>query len=415
MNLTRLRFTRIRFDCRLLLFLALACVLQAQSTQDKSSVTSKPANQGIILQKDYDELRRSAGLIKTDEILGIEQKATAGDLQAQLLLGMLYGRGCGIVPRDHAKELARYHKAADQGSSIALNQIGSYYDRGAGDDPAEAFKWYRKAADHNDAVAQYNVGSMYESGDGVERDSLEAGVWYQAAIENGFHQALNRLVSLYDRGKAMPTRSLQDNQKEGLALLQSWANQNNIYAEVELAEAYKAGSLGLPRDETQFIHWLRKAAENNSQAQVYLGYAYSHGEGVAKDEAEAVKWYQKAAEQGNVNGQANLGYMYEHGKGVHKDMAAAAKWYQAAAEQRDTAAQYELGRMYEDGRGVHKDAITSIMWFLLAKDGGARDFMSEMHINWGPPGFSFYRHPYDTDYQEALKRATAWRDQHYCR
>jgi len=412
MNLNRLRFARIRCVCRLLPFLAFACVLQAQTKQDKSSPTSNP---GIVLQKDYDELRHSAGRVKADEIPAIEQKATAGDLQVQLLLGMLYQVGCGIISRDPVKELAWYHKAADQGSSIALNQIGAYYDRGAGHDPAEAFKWYRKAADHDDAVAQYNVGSMYESGDGVERDSLEAAVWYQAAIENGFYEALNRLVSLYDRGKAMPTRSLQDNQKEGLTLLQSWVNQSNADAELMLAESYKAGSLGLPRDEAQGIHWLRKAAENNSQAEVYLGYAYSHGEGVPKDEAEAVKWYQKAAEQGNLNGQANLAYMYEHGKGVHKDMAAAAKWCQAAAEQGDTAAQYELGRMYEDGRGVHKDAITSIMWFLLAKDGGSKDFMSEMHINWGPPGFSFYRHPYDADYQEALKRAIAWRDQHYCR
>jgi TPR repeat protein len=400
---------RISFLCW---FFSLAGVLQAQTGQDQSSVASKPANQGFIVQKDYDELRRSAGRVKAKEIPAIEQKATAGDAQAQLLLGMLSAMGCGIVPRDHAKSLFWYHKAADQGSSMALNQIGIYYDRLAGHDKAEAFKWYRKAAEHKDAVAQYNVGSMYQSGEGVEQDGLEAAAWYEGAVENGYHEGLDRLVSLYNKGEAMPTRSLEDNQKAGLRLLESWANQNNTYAEVDLAEAYKAGSLGFSKDEAQAIYWLRKAAESYSQAQVYLGYAYSHGEGVPKDEAEAVKWYQKAAEQGNVNGQGDLGYMYEHGKGVPKDMAAAAKWYQAAAEQRDAAAQYELGGMYEDGRGVHKDAVTSIMWFLLAKDGGQPDFEREIHWNWQ---FVFHRHPYEPDYREALKRAKAWKEQHDCR
>src|SRR5260370_40657896 len=123
----------------------------------------------------------------------------------------------------------------------------------------------------------------------------------------------------------MRKRGVVDCEKEGLTVLECVVKQNNTDAELMLAEAYKGGSFGFPRDEAQGIHWLRKAAENNSQAEGYPGYAYSHGEGVPKDGAEEVKWYEKAAEQGNVNGQAKLGYMNNNVKGGVKDRTAAAK------------------------------------------------------------------------------------------
>jgi len=116
--------------------------------------------------------------------------------------------------------------------------------------------------------------------------------------------------------------------------------------------------------------------------------------------------------------------MYENGKGVTKNLSEAFKWYYAAANQdvvsgplhaHDIAdARYALARMYEDGRGVKKDKITAIMWFLLAKDAGGSNYMQELHPNTTYSGFSFYRHPYQQDFDEAEKRAIAWKDQHYC-
>jgi len=146
---------------------------------------------------------------------------------------------------------------------------------------------------------------------------------------------------------------------------------------------------------------------------------------VPKNEAEAVSWYRKSAEQGNAKGQIDLAFMYENGKGVQKNQAEAFKWYLAAADHDVTSdrshihaiadARYALARMYEDGRGVKKDKITAIMWFLLAKDAGGPDYMRELHPNTMYSGFSFCRHPYKPDFDEAEKRANAWKDQHYCR
>jgi TPR repeat protein len=410
-----MRRTLFRYLVLLQLFPA---VLWAQTTQEPFSREAKSEQSRVILQSDYDEIVRSAGRIKAEEVSTIEQKATAGDMQSQLLLATLYQQGCGLVNVDTAKELAWLHKAADQGSSIALNQIGIYYEKVA-HDSAEALRWYRKAAGYKDAVAQYNIGSMYYEGAGAKRNNAEAAVWLREAVENGnYRDPLTLLLDLYEDGKALPGKTRGENQKEGLTLLMSLVNQDNEEAELILAASYAAGLLGLPRDGMQALQWLRKASEKSALAQANLGYAYSSGQlsghdiGLPRDEAEAVKWYRKAAESGSTLGMVDLAYMYEHGKGIKKDMAEAVRWYLAAAERRDSTAQYVLGGLYEEGNGVPKDKITSIMWFLLARQSGAPDFMQEIHWNWQ---FIFHRHPDKGDYDEAKKRADAWREAHYCR
>jgi TPR repeat protein len=378
---------------------------------------TKPAAQAavqasrIIVQKDYDELRRAVGSVKPEELPALQQKADGGDIQSQITLGMLYQLGCGVVKADPAKEMIWYHKAADQGSSIAENQIGTYYDLREGHDQAEGFRWYRKAADHGDAVAQNNVAIMYADGFGVKADLAEAAVWYRKAVENGAYRDLPELLFLYDSGKAMPDKSLEENKKEGLRLLQSLADQGNAEAQYALAGVYKRGELGLPRDRAQMMSWLRKSAEKNPEAEIALSTAYTGGDGVHRDRAEAINWSRRAAEHGNAEARFDLGLYYEYGVGVHKDMGEAVQLVKAAANQGYARARHHLGEMYEEGRGVPKDKIAAIMWFILAQDTGGPDFKREFH----PNTFSFHRRVSEKDQQEAQRRADAWREQHACR
>jgi TPR repeat protein len=402
-----------RFLAYVVVFLA-GSVLHAQTeTGAKPQEPEKPASR-FIVQKDYDELRRSAGRVKAEDLPALQQTASAGDLKSQLVLGLLYQLGCGIVKHDDPTELSWYHKAADQGSSIAENQIGTYYDLGKGHDKAEGLRWYRKAADHGDAVAQNNVAIMYMAGFGVRADMAEAASWFRKAIENGANRDLSDLIYFYHSGKALPQKSLNANHAEGLAFLRSLADRGDPVAQTLLADVYKSGKLGLTSDLIQAMNWLRKAAEKDPDAEAYLGWAYSHGEGMPKNDDEAVNWYRKSAEHGSAMGQSNLAFMYENGRGVHKDLSEAAKWVQAAAEQGEGSAQYHLAELYEDGRGVPKDKITAIMWFILAKQAGATDFMRELHPTTKYGSFAFYRHPSKNDYEEAERRAMAWRAEHAC-
>jgi hypothetical protein len=147
-------FPQPLFKFLLSMLFYLVCIpLQAQTEPAAKPVSEGSQGTGYILQKDYDDLRRGGGRIKSEELPAMEQKAMGGDLPSQLLLGMAYQLGCGVVKKDIKTAVNWYGKAADQGSSMAETQIGVYYDIGSGHNKNEGVRWYRKAAEHHDAVA----------------------------------------------------------------------------------------------------------------------------------------------------------------------------------------------------------------------------------------------------------------------
>jgi TPR repeat protein len=58
----------------------------------------------------------------------------------------------------YGQALQWYHKVAELGNSIAMTNIGLFYEKGYGvsKDYKEAFKWYQKAADLGNATAMNN-------------------------------------------------------------------------------------------------------------------------------------------------------------------------------------------------------------------------------------------------------------------
>ena len=76
----------------------------------------------------------------------------------------------GGTNRDYDKSFEFYTKAAEQGNSIAINNIGTCYFYGYGCDQnfSKAFQWYEKSAHLCHSEAMFNVGVCYENGDGKE-------------------------------------------------------------------------------------------------------------------------------------------------------------------------------------------------------------------------------------------------------
>jgi len=127
-------------------------------------------------------------------------EAEQGNATAQRYLGVLYGRGQGVVQNDQAA--ARwFHLAAEQHDSISQSNLGVLYARGQGvtQDDIKAAKWFHKAARQGDAKAQYWLGVMYEVGRGVAQNSVVACSWYLLARENGVGTAQNSLESLWSK------------------------------------------------------------------------------------------------------------------------------------------------------------------------------------------------------------------------
>jgi len=101
-------------------------------------------------------------------------------------IGQIYLRGDHTVPRDYAKAMQWYQRAAELGFARAQNDIGYMLEEGLGvkRDVAAAAKWYRLAAEQGWGKAQVNMGRLYEDGQGVQQDRKEAFYWYRLAADS---------------------------------------------------------------------------------------------------------------------------------------------------------------------------------------------------------------------------------------
>lgn len=181
----------------------------------------------------------------------LKQIAFAGDVAAQVQLGVIYLTGDG-APKDDTEALKWLHKAADQDNAIAERYLAEMYFKGRGvpADNMEAAKWLRLAAEQGDADSEHNLavlytqglgvprnlkeaakwmlksaeqnlaagqhglGMFYEDGEGVDEDAVEAARWYRRAVDQNYVPAMNSLALLL----ATTTRSQLHNPREAIAL-----------------------------------------------------------------------------------------------------------------------------------------------------------------------------------------------------
>ncbi|MBO6520255.1 MAG: sel1 repeat family protein [Rhodospirillales bacterium] len=110
--------------------------------------------------------------------------ADRGYAPAQVGIGDLFAHGAG-VREDHYRAQEWYSTAARLSKNAEAHfKAGEGYFRGLGvpQDYGAALSYYQVAASQGHPVAQYLIGSMYEAGWGVERDLIEAWVWYNRAL-----------------------------------------------------------------------------------------------------------------------------------------------------------------------------------------------------------------------------------------
>jgi TPR repeat protein len=118
----------------------------------------------------------------TEAYPACKQAADRGSAFAQNSLGVMHGRGLGVL-KNHAESIKWFRKAAEQGFAKAQYNLGVIYSKGLGvrQDYAKAITWYRKAAAQDNADAQYNLGVLYANGDGVAQNGATAADWYYKA------------------------------------------------------------------------------------------------------------------------------------------------------------------------------------------------------------------------------------------
>ena len=177
MNKRKMRITMNALSISLLTALSLTPTGSGAKAADNKTEAAAPA-------------AKSNDLTPEERLSKTKRDARAGHAGAQSLLGVMYATGDG-VPKDSAKAVEWYQKAAAQGNADAQNNLGAQYFNGDNvpKDLAKAVEWFQKAAAQGNAIAQYLLGRMYWLGEGVSKNHVLAYAWLNLSAAQGFDAA----------------------------------------------------------------------------------------------------------------------------------------------------------------------------------------------------------------------------------
>ena len=131
----------------------------------------------------------------------LKEIAYAGDVAAQVQLGVIYLTGDG-VPRDDAEAVKWLRKAAEQDNPLGERYLAEMYFKGRGvpADNEEAAKWLLMAAEQGDAESEHNLAVLYTQGLGVPRNVKEAAKWMAKSAAQNLAAGQQGLGALYENG-----------------------------------------------------------------------------------------------------------------------------------------------------------------------------------------------------------------------
>ena len=106
-------------------------------------------------------------------------------------LAFRFGKGKNLT-----KAVEWYTKAAENGHSPAMHNLGYCFEHGEGVDKnlTKAVEWYTKAAEKGCSDSMHNLGVCFEHGDGVEKNLTKAVEWYTKAAEKGCSDSMHKLA-----------------------------------------------------------------------------------------------------------------------------------------------------------------------------------------------------------------------------
>jgi TPR repeat protein len=320
------------------------------------------------------QLLTEGGAGLPDPPRGVALIALAAEQNADAMneLARLYWTGTG-VDKDPARAATLFREAAEKGSAPAAFNLAQGLRAGwipaAQKNPeAEALAWYRRAAALGHVPAWVALGEMLESGAGGVHDEDEAQVWFRLAGAHGEPLGQQHLADGYRTGRL----GLPRDPAEALRLYHIAADRGLPGAVFMLGVMAEAGE-GQPADTDVALGFYRRAATAEWPAALMrLGDAARDGTlGQPHDDAAAVALYRRAAALGLPPAQANLGWMLEHGRGAPADAAAALEQYRTAAAHGEPFAELRLGQAYRLGElGLLPDDAAALTWYRAAAGHG---------------------------------------------
>jgi TPR repeat protein len=222
----------------------------------------------VLLQSANAPSRESSseGSSRERDLATLKKQAEAGDVKAQVQIGLAYASGDGVTA-DGLEAVKWFRKAADQGDAAGEYYLGEVYATGRGVpvDYAEALKWLRKAADQGDAHAQSNLAVFYAQGLGVPKDDNEAAKWIRKAADQGLAAGQFGLGSMYAHGKGVPQSAT-----EAAAWYRKAADQGDTPAMNNLAFLLATSTDPKVRSPKEAVSVAQKAIELEPENPTYL-------------------------------------------------------------------------------------------------------------------------------------------------
>lgn len=152
--------------------------------------------------------------------------ANQGDVEAQYLVGSIFGAGLG-VPKDYT----------------------------------QAVFWFKKAAQQQHMEAEFWCGFSYMHGLGVEKNYDEAKVWFRRAAEQGHPKAFHNLAALALGSFMTVNLLLNDNaREEALLWFVKGAKHGDFLSQYGAGLMYRTQSRD-SNDEVQAYYWMSRAAK----------------------------------------------------------------------------------------------------------------------------------------------------------
>jgi len=321
-------------------------------------------------------LRPAVTAYRAGDLVGAEASLRAlapSDADAAAWLGAI------LLERGAQREgLRLIQQSADAGSAEGAHRLALVFAHGDGGTPrneARAVELFERAAEKGHKRAQLNLGTLYLRGQGVPRDLIQARAWLEKAAANGDPYAL------YALGRAMSESMapIGADPIRAANLYRQAAEKGHPFAALRYGMALSDGS-GIKRDPVAAQRWLVHAqASGVPEAALALGDIAARTP-ASRDKAAndkilklAITWFEVAANAGVSSAQFKLANAYVAGAGVTRDPAQARLWYSRAAQQGLTEAQNALGIMLIGGGGGPADPIEGYKWLVVAERGGHPD------------------------------------------
>ena len=160
----------------------------------------------------------------------VATRAVRGDAEAELLMGLRYAEGNGVIKNE--KEAALWlEKAARHGKADAQYRYGLALLEGRGvvQDYQAARYWIEQPARRGHSYAQHSLGELYRYGTGTAVDKAQAYLWFNLAAAQGVEKAAKARDSVVLQLKPEQLAAMQETARhmsmEHTAVVEATATQ----------------------------------------------------------------------------------------------------------------------------------------------------------------------------------------------